>query len=107
MTIPNAMFMNGPKAGEYITLSEPKPERVTVATMINICSHRPETANPMLMIEYSVSEIMSGGLYCLVTEDKTIGNAYYCMECKADSETKYALREIRDRLNEALGEDDN
>ena len=105
MSVPNAMFMNGPKAGQIITLPEPKPEKVTVATMINICKHRPEMQNPMLMIEYSVAETMSGNMYCLVTEDKTIGNAYYCMECKAESETKYKLEQIRDLLDEALEDD--
>lgn len=106
MSVPNAMFINGPKAGQMIFLSDPLPEKVAVSTMINMCHHRPEMSNPMLTIEYSVNEHMRGGLYSLVTEDKTIGNAYYCMECKAESEVKYKLREIRDLLNETLGDDE-
>lgn len=104
--VPNGMFVNGPKAGQIIKLPEPLPEMVTVATMINLCHHRPEDANPMLMIQYSVNKIMSGNLYMLTTDDKTIGNAYYCMECKAEKEVKYRLQEVRDLLDDALADDE-
>lgn len=107
MSIPNAMFMNGAKAGQVIYLPDPLPEKVTVATMVNICQHRPEQSNPMLMIEYKVY-VHDNPLipHKLITDDKTIASAYYCMECKAESEAKYKLRELRDKMNEYLDEDE-
>lgn len=105
-TTPNAMFMNGPKAGQIIYISDPEQE-VVVGTMINLCKHRPEDANPMLMIKYKIYSSGSYPLYHLITDDKTIANAYYCMECKAEAEVKYKLEEIKDLLDEALEEDED
>lgn len=105
--IPNAMFMNGPKAGDIIKLPSPTPDKVTVATMVNMCKHRPEDSNPMLMVEYKIYKPVNELLpYQLITEDKTIANAYYCMQCKAEAEVKYQLKEIKDLLDEALDEED-
>ena len=105
---PNAMFMNGAKSGQVIYLPDPPPERVTVSTMINLCHHRIEKDNPVLMVTYRVCEgsFQAGPLYVLITDDDTVGSAYYCMECKAEKEAKYGLRELRDKMNELLGEEE-
>ncbi len=97
--------MNGAKVGQTITLPEPPPEQVTIVVMVNVCKHRTETTTPLLNVTYNVEKPVNPALpYQLHTNDKTIANAYYCMECKAEQEAKYKMREIRDMINELLGE---
>lgn len=104
-SMPNAMFMNGPKTGQMIVLPDPLPDSVTVGMVINICKHRSETSTPTISVLYKVHKPVNERLpYSLITEDKTIASGYYCMECKADSEAKYKLRQVRDQLNILLEE---
>ena len=101
-----AMFVNGPKAGHTIKLSDPIPEQYNMAIGVLTCNHRPDMSAPFLNITYKVNKHYERDEYFLTTDTNIDELGYVCMQCREEAKIKYRLEKIKDILNEDEEDDE-